>query len=310
MQNIFLGADIGGTKTHVLITDQDGHELGFGSSGCGNHEIVGYDGFSQAVSCAVEQALAAAHLKLSDITSAGFGIAGFDWPSQRSELIGRLTRLGFSMPTEVVNDTILGLLAGSQAGWGIAVVSGTHCNCWGWDPSRTHTAHVTGGDWMMGEYAGADELVKRAVQLVSYEWTGRGKPTRLTQLFIAKTGASSLEDLLEGLMTEKYIIDSTHAPLVFQAAYGGDAVALDLIRWAGSELGELAKCVIHQLEIEPFEFDVVQVGSVWSGSPLLEQSMLENIHTIAPKARLVRLTERPVYGAVQLAKQVALASIG
>jgi hypothetical protein len=63
--------------------------------------------------------------------------------------------------------------------------------------------------------------------------------------------------------------------------------------------------VIRQLGFEGLEFDVVQMGSLWKGSPLLSESMLEKLHTCAPGARLVRLSVPPVNGAVVLAGQVA-----
>jgi N-acetylglucosamine kinase-like BadF-type ATPase len=155
------------------------------------------------------------------------------------------------MPLEIVNDAILGLLAGSQAGWGLAVIAGTSCNCWGWDSTHQRVGHVTGGGWSMGEHAGGSELVQKTVQAMAYEWTRRGPPTALTPLFVAHTGARDLEGLLEGLMTGKYELDASAAPLVFHAAASGDPVAIDLVRWAGEELGELANAVIHQLGFEP-----------------------------------------------------------
>jgi N-acetylglucosamine kinase-like BadF-type ATPase len=208
------------------------------------------------------------------------------------------------MPIEIVNDAILGLLAGSPEGWGLAVVSGTGCNCWGWDKTRTRIGHVTGEGWYMGEFAGSSELVLRAVQVVAQEWTRRGPATLLSTLFVSQTGAADLGELLEGLMSGKYILDSGCAPLVFQAAQSGDPVACDLVRWAGCELGELACAVIRQLGFENLKFDVVQVGSMWDGSPLLTNMARQVIHACAPGARLVRLTALPVTGAITLARSI------
>ena len=78
----YLGADLGATKTHTLIVDETGRALGFGESGPGNHESVGYDGMFQSMHSGMEQALRAAGLKKEDITGAGFGVAGYDWPSE------------------------------------------------------------------------------------------------------------------------------------------------------------------------------------------------------------------------------------
>ena len=63
MTDFFLGADLGATKTHVVVADAAGRVLGFGRSGPGNHEAVGYAGFQANLQTAVRQALEAARLK-------------------------------------------------------------------------------------------------------------------------------------------------------------------------------------------------------------------------------------------------------
>ena len=72
------------------------------------------------------------------IGGAGFGISGYDWPSERQPTLQAIATLGLSCPVDAVNDALIGLLAGSAQGWGIAVVSGTGCNCRGWDRERRH----------------------------------------------------------------------------------------------------------------------------------------------------------------------------
>lgn len=301
----FLGADVGGTKTHVLIADEAGHVVGFGKAGPGNHEVVGYEGLASALATAMEQALAQAGVPRTSIAGAGFGVAGFDWPAEEAPTLAAIRTLQLSAPLVAVNDTLLGLLAGSETGWGVAVVSGTGCNCWGWDETRRHIGHVTGGGWLFGEAAGAAELVMKTVQALAYEWTRRGPATSLTPLFIRAWGATDLPDLLEGVMNGRYAIDASAAPLVFQAAAQGDAVALDLIRWAGYELGQLALAVIRQLHFEGLSFEVILTGSMFDGSPLLTQTMRQTVQAVAPGARLVRLTVPPVIGAVLLGMEQA-----
>src|ERR1041384_440593 len=114
----FLGADLGATKTHTLIVDETGRALGFGESGPGNHESVGYDGMFQSMQDGMEQALRAAGLKKEDITGAGFGVAGYDWASEYAETASVIERLGLQAPYKFVNDAVLGLVAGSEAGGG------------------------------------------------------------------------------------------------------------------------------------------------------------------------------------------------
>ncbi len=294
----FLGVDLGGTKTHMVIADEKGCTVGFGESGGGNHQGVGYDGMYKVLRIALGEALKSAGLKERDITGAGFSIAGYDWLSEKEITMAVIDKLGLDAPYELVNDAIPGLVAGSEEGWGVGVVSGTGCNCRGWDRDHKREGRVTGYGIMMGEAAGGTELAYRAMQLVSFEWIQRGPKTALTQMFIKYTGAKDLEDLLEGYTEGRYQARAEVAPLIFEAARQGDIVAQDLIRWAGQELGEMAISVIHQLEFEKLNFDVVLSGSMFEGGAPLIDPMRETIQKVAPGAHLVRLTAPPVLGAV------------
>jgi N-acetylglucosamine kinase-like BadF-type ATPase len=309
MPAYFLGVDVGSTKTHALVCDEGGRALGFGESGAGNHEVVGYAGLEGALRAATGQAVASAGISTEKIAGAGFGISGYDWPSEREAHLQAIASLGLSCPVEAVNDAILGLLAGSAEGWGIAVVSGSGCNCRGWDREHRREGQVTGHGLRMGEAAGASELVSKAVQAVAHEWSRRGPATQLSAAFMELTNSSDLGELLEGLIDGTKRLDASAAPVVFRVAESGDPVAAGLIQWAGRELGELANCVIRQLGFESLEFDVVQVGGMFSGGPRLVEPMRETILRIAPGARLVRLSSPPVTGAVLLGMEAAGAQI-
>jgi N-acetylglucosamine kinase-like BadF-type ATPase len=296
--NYYLGADIGSSKTQILIADEGGQVVGHGLAGPGNHQTVGYEGMSSALRDGVGQALQEAGISMVEIAGAGFGISGYDWPSDKPEMLEVIAGLNIQSPLELVNDAVLGLAAGAEAGWGIAVVSGTGCNCWGWDIDRQHIGRVTGFGDMAGEAAGSSELVYRAMQLLAHAWTKRGQETALAQAFIDYAGAKDLTDLLEGYTTDRYQVDGRAAPLVFQVAEAGDQVARELIRWAGIELGELAVAVIRQLNFQSLEFEVVLVGSMFEGGQLLIEPMRETITQVAAGARLVKLSVPPVVGAL------------
>jgi len=299
----FLGFDVGSTKTHALIADGDGQAIGFGVSGPGNPEVVGYDGLADVLQEAASEALATAGVSRDKIVGAGFGIGGYDWPSQRSPMLEAIGTLGLDAPVEIVNDALIGLLAGAEQGWGIAVVAGTSCNCWGRDETGRE-GRMTGFSWL-GEAAGAGELVHKALQAIALEWTHRGPATRLTQAFVELTGTRDVDDLLEALTLERIDVGAEAAPLVFQVAAQGDPVGHELILWAGHELGSMANGVIRQLGFEDRSFEVVMAGSFFNGSPLLAEAMYETIHPLAPGARLVRLHVPPVVGAVLLGMEQA-----
>ncbi|HEX9926664.1 MAG TPA: BadF/BadG/BcrA/BcrD ATPase family protein, partial [Anaerolineae bacterium] len=265
MSRYFLGIDTGATKSHALIADETGQALGFGQGGTGNPDIIGYDGLTELLHDIIGQTLTAAGITIDQLDGAGFGVAGYDWPSQRQPILQAIQPVGLGQtPLDLVNDALIGLLAGAAAGWGVCIVAGTGCNCYGLDQSR-RVGRVTGYGAWMGEAAGASELVYKAIEALALAWTCRGPATRLTPAFIELTGAASLVDLLEGLNLGRYQLKAAASPVIFRVAAEGDPVARSLIEWAGRELGSLALGVIHQLGIEALAFEVVLAGSFYNG---------------------------------------------
>lgn len=298
----FLGVDAGGTKTHALIADENGQALGLGRAGTGNWEGVGLEGLTKALKQATAQALKMSGLRIEQISSAGFGLAGYDWPSQREMILGAIRPLGLKNPPEIVNDATLGLLAGVTQGWGVSVVSGTGCNCRGWSKDGKREGRMVGGatHWS-GEFAGGGDIVARAMRAVTFEWNKRGPATALSPAFLQLTGAANLDELVEGLYVGKYEFDSPLVFKVFEIAHQGDPEALKVIEWAGRELGEMACGVIRQLGLENDPVEVVLIGSLYSGHPLMTETLRKTVLEVAPAAQIVRLTAPPVVGGVLLA---------
>jgi N-acetylglucosamine kinase-like BadF-type ATPase len=310
MTDFYLGVDVGGTKSHALLADQNGRVVGFGEGGAGNYEVVGWKGLRQTLQGTVDQALASASIAREHVTGAGFGVGGYDWPGEEAPTRQAIESLGLSAPYGLVNDATIGLLAGAADGWGLVVVAGTGNNCRGRD-RQGREGGMTGCGPVFGEYGGASELVAEAVKRVAYAWTQRGPATRLAEAFAQLAGASSTADLLEGLYLEQYHLTAAAAPTIFQLAAEGDGVAQDLIHWCGNELGGLALGVIRQLGFEDAVFDVVLAGSLYDGSPALIEAMRGTIQAVAPGSRLVRLEVPPVVGGVLLAmEQVGSVSSG
>ena len=304
MPNYYLGVDIGATKSHALIADERGRAIGFGHAGPGNHEVVGWDGYQAVLQEITNQALASARIDRSQIAGAGFGVAGYDWPSQRQPTLEGIQTLELDCPVEAVNDAVLGLFAGASEGWGIAIISGTGENCWGSTPQRNY-GHMTGNSALMGEYGGAGTIVHRALRDVAKQWGQRGLQTKLSAAFIARTGAVDLDDLLEGLVMGRYVLSAADAPLVFEVAEAGDDVAIEVIRWAGLELADMVNGVSRQIDLTEKAFEVVLIGSTFKGGVLLLEPMKEAVRVVNPGASFVRLAAPPVVGGVLLGMEQA-----
>jgi N-acetylglucosamine kinase-like BadF-type ATPase len=305
MTRFFLGIDVGSSKSAALVAGEDGVILGSGRAGPGNHEVVGYPGLAAALHEVTQEALRSAGLTKAEVAGAGFGVSGFDWPAQRAPTMEAIGALELPCEIQLVNDTLLGLIAGTDDGWGIAVVAGSGENCWGMD-SRGRVGRMTGGGSASGEYGGAASIVAKGFQAVSEAWSRRGPTTSLTRVMLKATGSPDVAALIEGIASGRLSPSGDFAPLVSRAAEEGDAVASAILRWAGERLGDLVCGVIRQLEFQRVAFDLVEVGGVFSIGRKLTDPLEEIVRREAPQAGFVRLKAPPVVGAVLLAMETAL----
>lgn len=300
--SFFLGVDIGNSKSHAIVADGSGRVLGLGTAGAGSWEAIGWEGARGVMHAVTGQAFQEAGIRSGQVAAAGFGLAGYDWPEDQEPYVEIINSLHLGGPFAMVNDAMIGLFIGAVDGWGVCVSAGTSCNCYGRD-EHGRIGRVTGDSSRFAEYGGANEIVVRAVQAVALQWTCRGPATHLSDTFVALCGARDVEDLLAGLVRNRYRVGAANAPLVFQVATQGDEVAQEIVAWAGRELGDLAAGVIRQLQFETLAFDVVLTGSVYDHNESLWSATETAIHTIAPGARMVSLQAPPVLGGVILAME-------
>ena len=300
---VFLGVDVGGSKTHALLSDETGQVLGFGEGPGGNPEMVGYDGLTLAMQTAIKNACKRSGVRLTQVKAAGFGIAGYDWPFQYTDTLQAVQALGLSTDILAVeNDAVLPIYGGTTYGWGIAACVGTGNNVRGVDV-HGRIGRITGNSAAYGEFGGAGEIMQTVQQRLSWMWTGRGKATSLADLLIHDCDASDLNDLIEGLVAGRYQLTAAQAPLVVQAAESGDAVAVEVLTWNACELAASVLAVAGQLDLIEHHFEVVMSGKLFQVSELYRQSFIESVQAREKWVNCKLFTSPPVMGAVIMAMQ-------
>jgi len=300
----FLGIDVGSSKTHALVVDETGACIGFGKAWGGNHQVVGYDGFENVLKESFAQAIAMAGVFANQIAGAGFGVAGYDFPSDREAHLQAIAALGLSCTLEVVNDGVNGLLAGATRGIGVNVTAGSSNNCRGRGRDGRE-GRIVGNGPTFGEFGGGIEIAIKALHMVNYAWIQRIPPTALTQVLLEATGAKNEMDLMEGISNEQYHLFPFIAIQVIQAARDGDAAAREIIQWAGEELGWLAVAVARQIGMENEEVEIVQSGSVFEAGEIITNPMRDVVLRYCPKAKIIHLDCPPVVGSVLLGMEQA-----
>jgi N-acetylglucosamine kinase-like BadF-type ATPase len=300
----FLGIDVGSSKTHALIVDETGACVGFGKAWGGNHQGVGYDGFFNVVEESFNGALKMCGVEKSQIAGAGFGVAGYDFPSDREPHLHEIAKFGLSCPIEIVNDGCNGLFAGATRGIGVNVTSGSSNNCRGRNRDGKE-GRIVGNGATFGEYGGGIEIAARALQVVNYAWIKRTPPTTLTKILLDYTGAKDELELVEGFSNDYWHLAPFLAMEVIRIASEGDVAAQEIIRWAGEELGWLAVSVARQIEMENDEVEVIQSGSIFNAGEIIIDPMKEIVLKHCPRARMIRLDGPPVVGSVILGMEQA-----
>jgi len=295
----FLGIDVGSSKTDALVVTETGHCIGYGKAGGGNHQSVGYDGLQNVLQQSAKQALAMAGIVPNQITAAGFGVAGYDFPSDREGHLEAISSLNLACPVEIVNDGINGLLAGASRGIGVNVTAGSSNNCRGRNSAGVE-GRIVGNGVFFGEYGGGLEITLKAFQMVNYAWIKRIPPTALTKIMLEATGAKDEIDLMEGVSNEQYQLLPAIAINVIQAAQAGDLASREVIHWAGEELGWLAVSVARQISMQDEELEIIQSGSVFEAGGIIAGPMQSLIQHHLPQAKIIRLDGPPVVGAVIL----------
>jgi N-acetylglucosamine kinase-like BadF-type ATPase len=294
----YLGIDGGGTKTYALLTDERGNVLGKGVSGNGNHQID-RSLAAQSIREAAEGALSEAGLTKSQLSHAYFGLAGADREADYRILHPLIQDIGFTRNYTINCDTMIGLRAGTNRPYGVALICGTGTNAAGRNPAGMHV-QVGGFDYMYGDFGGGGSLNIEVFRSVIRAWDGREQPTKLTPLLLGFLGYDSVGDMFDDFQDHGKHVPVHAAKLLFEAAAKDDAVALEILSRQGIELGKSAVAVIRRLGMQNDTFDVVLAGSLLTRGDRgwIRGKIEQAVAGTAPNATIVTLSTEPVVGAV------------
>jgi N-acetylglucosamine kinase-like BadF-type ATPase len=302
----YLGVDAGGTKTHALIADQTGRIHGAGRAGNGNWELVGLDGAAHNLAHALDGALSSAGLHKAALCAAGYGLAGVDWPSDEQRLLPVIEGLELPGPHVLVNDAYVALRAGSDAGYGIAVISGTGVTVVGTNRAGAHfRTFALGDNW--GDFGAASDVVALATRAVAYAYIGRGPATLLTERLLEHYQLRDTLELVERITRGQADAPNGRlAPLVFATAAAGDQVARGVLIEAGQELGRNTVAIARKLQLLDQPFDLVLAGGTFRDPyPLFRDALIDLVRASAPCVQPVPLVCAPAIGGALLAMDAA-----
>lgn len=297
---IILGVDGGGTKTHALALNERGNILGSGIGGRSNYHTIGLAPALDALADVTQQALSGLNGQQADI--AIYCLGACDSAVDEQRLTDGLSALNHSKRLICYNDSFAALRAGSTRPYGVVVICGTGFNAGGIAPdgrqARLYSLGALTGDWGGGYSIG--EAIFAAVFRAD-DW--RGEPTMLTEMLLKALNYPDLINLAQAISEHRFTSPQIGilAPLAFEAAEVGDAVAKGIILRQADEIAVAASAMLRRLEMTDLEVDVIVSGGVIKGrGSLLLDSIRDQLSAQYPRAYVHSLNMPPVIGAVCL----------
>ncbi|WP_424935388.1 MULTISPECIES: N-acetylglucosamine kinase [Bacteria] len=247
-ETLILGVDAGGTSTRAVLSHADGTAVGYGAAGSGNPISVGRDGAVRGVRAAVADALAQAGALIEDVSLLVAAMAGNDANGPGGWLGDPLAADGFHGRLAFDSDLLAMYFSGTVSEAGYGVVCGTGASVIRIEGGRT-VATADGLGWLLGDRGSGFWIGHRAARAVVEDLDGTGAATTITDAVLTRLGVDpgrepdspngrrrELEAVIRAFYAARPIELAGLAPLVFDAAEGGDAVADGVLRGAGAEL--------------------------------------------------------------------------
>lgn len=307
-----LGIDGGGTKTVAWLAakvngspQRDPIIVGKGFSGPSNQRAVGPVEATRNLDAAIDAAFMDAGLPRATVASACLGLAGADRNSDRSVIIewAQFSRLADRF--EVVNDAVPLLHANGGDGCGVALIAGTGSLAWGRN-SRGEIARSGGWGYLFSDEGSAFSIGRSVLQAVSRAVDGRGLQTCLVADVLASLQLSSPQEIVNAVYSQEVprAVVAELAALAFAAAGRGDAVAVDIVRHAATELAAMAVVTARRLELDSSLF-LAMTGAVLIQNPAFRREVIAEIEAAGLQIAEAAVVENAVAGAVNMANRLA-----
>jgi N-acetylglucosamine kinase-like BadF-type ATPase len=303
-QPLVLAIDGGNSKTDLALVRADGEVVALVRGPQSSPHHLGVDGSLRVLDELLAQAVSEAGLPNGDGPVAEVGklyLAGVDFPSEEEAMQAAASGWRLAHRIDVGNDTFAVLRAGTDSGWGLAVVCGAGINCVGVAPDGRQARFPALG-WITGDWGGGYDVGLAAVSAAARSEDGRGPKTTLERAVPQHFGLTTPTELAEafhhGEIQERRIIEL--APTVIAEAARDETAAAIVARLA-EEVVTMIGVAVERLELTSAPVDVVLGGGLMqSGDQRLISAIASGLYDVAPQATVKVTTSPPVVGAALL----------
>ena len=303
-ERTLLAVDGGGSKTDLALLRPNGELLALARGPQSSPHQLGVDGALEVIENLLLEAQAEAGLPSNGEAAelALLLLAGVDVPEEEEALRAAVARRGWAERISVGNDTFAVLRAGTERGWGVAVVCGSGINCVGVAPDGRHARFPALGP-ISGDWGGGLDVGSAALFAAARSEDGRGPKTSLERAvpehFGLETPLELARAIHRGRIAGRRLTELP--PLVFSEAER-DAVAAEIVGRLASEVVAMARVALERLELadEPVEV-LLGGGLLQSGDGRLTAEIERSLKDLGARITVQPATSPPIVGAALLA---------
>jgi N-acetylglucosamine kinase-like BadF-type ATPase len=303
--DLVVAVDGGGAKTDFALLRRDGSVVAFIRGTGSQVHYLGIDRCAEVLEGLLETAIEQTGLGAVGrpfAATAQIFLAGADTAQERSALHAAIGGLHWSERLVVDNDTLAVLRAGTDRGWGIAVVCGAGMNCLGVAPGGREARFAALGP-ISGDWGGGSDVGMAALGAAVRSVDGRGPRTVLADVVPAHFGMSDPLELTRALhrrqISESRLAEL--APVVLEVC-AHDPVAAGIVGRLADEVVAFALAAMRRLELAGSDPEVILGGSILRAlTPSVVDSIADAVGEVAPGARVVASSSAPIVGAALLA---------
>jgi N-acetylglucosamine kinase-like BadF-type ATPase len=297
MTAYFAGVDGGGTKTAIVVVDQDGNEVARHTTTTSNAAVVGHDRAVVTLRELITGVAKAAGITLP-MKGIWCGLSGSDRPEDHVKLRPGLHDLTNDLT--LTNDAELAMGALPHR-VGVAMVSGTGSITFGRN-SAGERHRASGWGHIFGDFGSGYDVGRKALYHYSAQIDGYGPETslvpRLTDYWNLPEPYSIINRVY-GPNTTKGDIARLSRVVVDEASKG-DTVSRQILQDVADDLATYADAVARKLELGP-EINLALVGGMLTHVEVFRQHVLDRLRANWTIGSVELVTDPALTGAQAIA---------
>jgi N-acetylmuramic acid 6-phosphate etherase len=295
-----MGINGGGTKTILVVVDDQLRVLGQVQTGPSNPNNTAWEKIKESLLTAFDDLLKQCGCAKDQIAAIGAGMAGVDRTSDQA-LFRQLFADHFpGVPLILENDGTVALVAGVGRRYGVITISGTGCITLAADHSGP-LIRASGWGWAIDDGSGYS-IGRAIIKAVVEAHDGMIPPTALTERLLTRLKIDSPTGIVSWIYAPNRNINEVAALASEAVALAEqDIAATRILVNAADFLAKQVITVIQRLNFRAEAIPVVLSGGIFDHCSLVRERFVQSIQTVIPNIKPMLVTREAALGAAMIA---------